>query len=81
MTYMGIGSCYMRIDIQQTDDIPEKTEAIASEMAQDKNISKYTDLTSFLFDMNLDDGTVKRLKVELGDHSLFPIKYSKGRAS
>lgn len=80
MTYMGIGSCYMRIDIQQTDDIPEKTEAIASEMAQDENISKYTVLTSFLFDMNLDDGTVKRLKVELGDHSLFPIKYSKGRA-
>ena len=49
-------------------------------MAQDKNISKYTVLTSRLFDMNLDDGTVKRLKVELGDHSLFPINYSKGRA-
>lgn len=80
MTYMGIGSCYMRIDVQQTDNIPEKTAAIAAKMAEDKNISKHTVLTSLLFDMNMDDGTVQRLKVELGDHTLFPIEYSKGRA-
>lgn len=79
MTYMGIGSCYMRLDIQQGDRIAQTTDMIADAMAQDSSISKYTVLTSAMFDMSMDDGTVQRLKVELGDHSSFPIEYSKGR--
>lgn len=80
MTYMGIGECDMRMDIQQTENIPEKTEQIASLMANDANIKEYTVLTSHMFDMHLADGAVAKLKVELGNHSMFPIAYSSGRA-
>lgn len=80
MTYMGIGECDMRVDIQQTDNIAGKTAEIASFMAQDSAIEKYTVLTSYMFDMPMADGSAGKLKVELGDHSVFPIEYSTGRA-
>ncbi|EGD47903.1 protein of unknown function DUF214 [Ruminiclostridium papyrosolvens DSM 2782] len=80
MAYMGIGECDMRIDIQQTDNIAGKTEELASSMAQDSEIKEYAVLKSYMFDMPMKDGTVGKLKVELGDHSVFPIKYSIGRA-
>lgn len=80
MAYMGIGECDMRVDIQQTDNIAGKTEELASSMAQDSEIKKYAVLKSYMFDMPMKDGTVGKLKVELGDHSVFPIKYSIGRA-
>lgn len=80
MTYMGIGECDMRIDIQQTDDIAKKTEELSSLMAKDADIKEYTVLTSYMFDMTMADGSAGKLKVELGDHSLFPIEYSYGRA-
>lgn len=80
MAYMGIGECDMRVDIQQTDNIAGKTEELASFMAQDSEIKEYAVLKSYMFDMPMKDGTVGKLKVELGDHSVFPIKYSIGRA-
>ncbi|MCQ4936280.1 ABC transporter permease [Anaerotignum propionicum] len=80
MTYMGIGECDMRMDIQQKDNIGIRTEEIASFMAKDSEIEAYTVLTSYMFDMPKADGTLGKLKVELGDHSIFPIKYSSGRA-
>lgn len=80
MTYMGIGECDMRIDIQQTDNIAGKAEQIASFMAQDADIEKYALLTSYMFDIRMADGSDGMLKVELGDHSIFPIEYSSGRA-
>ncbi len=78
ITYMGIGNCDMRLDIQQTENIIQKTKEISDVLAQDKSIVKHTVLTSMMFDMKADDGTEQRLKVELGDHTIFPITYSKG---
>lgn len=80
MTYMGIGECDLRIDMQQTDHISEKTAKLADFMAQDPAIEKYTILTSYLFDMPMADGSVGKLKVELGDHAVFPIEYASGSA-
>jgi putative ABC transport system permease protein len=80
VTYMGIGNYDMRLDIQQTDNIPEKAAEISHAMAQDDSISRYTVLTSMMFDIRLDNGETGRFKVELGDHSVFPIAYSSGRA-
>ncbi|MBP1040949.1 ABC transporter permease [Vagococcus sp. BWB3-3] len=80
MTYMGIGNSYMRIDVQQVDDIAAKTALIADKMSQDESISQFTVLTSYLIDMQMADESVQRLKVELGDHQAFPIDYSAGRA-
>lgn len=46
VTYMGIGSGDIRMDIWQTGDIRGVTEDIASALAQDKQVERYTVLTT-----------------------------------
>ncbi len=80
ITYMGVGDSDMRIDIQQTDHISEKAAEIATAMEYDPSISRFVVLTTQTFSVKLDDGSEERLKVELGDHSVFPLAYATGRA-
>jgi putative ABC transport system permease protein len=80
ITYMGIGNYDMRIDIQQTDNISEKAAEIVKTMNSDSTISKYAVLTTKTFKTKTEDGSEENIKIELGDHSIFPIKYSEGRA-
>ena len=79
-TYMGIGNCDLRIDIQQTDQIGKKAAEIEHKMKRDNNISKYTVFTTKAFSLKLADGSVKSMKIELGDHSVFPVSYALGKA-
>ncbi|WP_410771385.1 ABC transporter permease [Fontibacillus sp. BL9] len=78
--YMGIGNADMRIDLQQTNHISDKAAEIAKTMSGDSAILKYVVLTTKTFQAKTEDGSEERLKVELGDHSVFPVKYSEGRA-
>ena len=85
--YMGIGSYDMRIDIQRVDDasgeasdIIGKAAEVAKAMEADSAISKYTVLTTKAFTAVMNDGSEESIKIELGDHSAFPVEYSKGRA-
>jgi len=80
ITYLGIGISDLRIDIQQTDHISEKAAEIAAAMENDNAISKYVVLTTKTFTVKMDDDSEERIKVELGDHSVFPLAYSEGRA-
>jgi putative ABC transport system permease protein len=78
--YMGIGKSDLRMDIQQTDDIAGKSAEIAEAMKSDSAISRYVVLTTKTFLAKTDNGSGERLKIELGDHSVFPVQYSEGRA-
>lgn len=78
--YMGIGNSDMRIDIQQTDNMSEKAAEIIKTMSSDSAISKYAVLATKTFKTKTEDGSEERLKIELGDHSIFPVEYSAGRA-
>jgi putative ABC transport system permease protein len=78
--FMGIGECDIRLDIQQTEHIEEKTKDITKAMDKDRAISKYVVLTMKSFHMKTEEGTEEPIKVELGDHSVFPVSYSKGSA-
>jgi len=80
ISYMGAGDSDMRVDVQQTDDIAAKTAAVAAAMEDDPSISKLSVLLTRAFSVRMDDGTDERIKVELGDHSVFPLVYSQGRA-
>lgn len=79
-TYMGVGNSDLRIDIQQTDQITAKAADIAAALANDGDIAKYVVLTTKTFSVKLADGAVERIKVELGDHAVFPVTYAQGRA-
>ncbi|MFT9816004.1 ABC transporter permease [Lysinibacillus sp. NPDC056185] len=78
--YMGIGNYDIRIDIQQTDHISQKSADILKSMNSDSSISKYTILTTKTFKTKKEDGSEENIKIELGDHSIFPIQYTEGRA-
>lgn len=80
ISYMGIGNYDLRVDIQQTDNISEKGAEIKQAMISDSEISKYVVLTTKTFNVKMEEGSDERIKIELGDHSIFPIEYSKGRA-
>lgn len=78
--YMGIGNYDMRIDIQQADNISDVSAQIANTMHSDNTISKYTVLTTKIFQSRTNEGTEENIKVELGDHSIFPVAYTEGSA-
>lgn len=74
--YMGIGNYDLRI---QTN-ISDKTIEIVKTIGSDSDVSKYTVLTTKTFKVKKSNGSEENIKVELGDHSVFPIEYSEGRA-
>ena len=80
ITYMGVGDSDLRIDIQQTDHIAEKAAEIAAAMGNDNSIASFVVLTTKTFRVKLADGTKEGIKVELGDHAVFPLTYVQGRA-
>ncbi|AIQ53953.1 ABC transporter permease [Paenibacillus sp. FSL R7-0331] len=80
ITYMGVGNSDLRLDIQQTDNIAAKAAEVAAVMEKDPSISRYAVLTTESFTALKEDGAEERIKIELGDHSIFPVKYAKGRA-
>jgi putative ABC transport system permease protein len=80
ITYMGVGKSDIRFDIQQTRNISDKAQEIAAQLEGDSDVAKFVVLTTKTFAVNLDDGSQGRIKVELGDLSVFPLTYTEGRA-
>ncbi|NCC32549.1 MAG: ABC transporter permease, partial [Chloroflexia bacterium] len=80
ITYMGVGNSDLRFDLQQTDEIATKAAAIATALADDNDIAAFVVLTTQTFSVRLEDASEERIKVELGDHTVFPLTYAAGRA-
>ncbi|WP_313892466.1 FtsX-like permease family protein [Psychrobacillus sp.] len=74
--YMGIGNYDLRI---QTN-INDKSDEIVKTIDSDSAVSKYAVMTTKTFKVKTRNGSEENIKVELGDHSAFPIEYSEGRA-
>ncbi|MFS0820096.1 ABC transporter permease [Bacillus sp. 1P02SD] len=74
--YMGIGDYDLRI---QTN-ISDKTDEIIKTVESDNSVSKYAVMTTKTFKVKTNNGTEENIKVELGDHSVFPIEYAEGKA-
>jgi putative ABC transport system permease protein len=82
MTYMGVGECDISVHLAQTqtDDVWQAAADISAALAADENIARYTVLSGMVFSMPAEDGRVERLRVDLGDHTAFPVMYSRGGA-
>jgi putative ABC transport system permease protein len=80
ISHMGIGLSDFRIDVQQTDSFAEKSAEIDQFMDKDEDIANHVVLTTRAYELKLDDGSLERLKIELGDHSVFPLSYHTGKA-
>ncbi|MDT2522659.1 ABC transporter permease [Enterococcus raffinosus] len=78
--YMGIGQSDLRLDIQQTENIPEKTAEVMDTLEKDNQITKSVALTTKDFSLMKKDKAEDRLKIELGNHRVFPVEYTEGKA-
>lgn len=78
--YMGIGDCDVRFDLQQIANIPEKTAAIVTSLRTDPDVRSVNGLISYGLEEVRPDGSTKPLKVEIGDHTIFPTAYLSGEA-
>lgn len=78
--YMGIGDADLRIDLRQTGHMSQQAAVITDALEGDSAIQRYVMLTTKSFPVKLENGAEERLKVELGDHSRFPIRYAEGKA-
>lgn len=80
ISYMGVGNCDIRIDLQQIDQIALKAAEITDAFNGDSAIEKYNVSYTKTFEVVSPENKNQVIKVELGNHSVFPIKYSKGHA-
>ena len=79
--HMGIGSYDLRIQVSgSVDQVAAKVAGITEALGDDPAVSRMAVLITKAFTAITKDGTEQNIKVELGDHSIFPIAYVKGRA-
>lgn len=79
ITYMGIGSGELRMDVRR-EDIDGVTARIAASLERDPQVDRYTVLKTGSYPALLPDGRRVNLTVESGDHLVFPVRYSAGSA-
>lgn len=78
VTYMGIGSSQIRIDVRQTEEIGRITRDILRDLAQDEQTEGTAAMETRSMRVSLEDGREYSLLVESGDHGRFPVSYSEG---
>ena len=81
VTYMGIGDAQIRMDVRQSDHIRDMTEQLEARLSADPEVTKYAALQTISCPAYLSDGSEVNLLVEIGDHSVFPVSYAKGKPS
>ncbi|SNZ14711.1 putative ABC transport system permease protein [Terribacillus aidingensis] len=79
-SYMGIGKQDMRIDLRRTDRITDDFITLQEEFKNDNDIEKYAPYITSSYQVKHADGTWHNLNIEIGDFSVFPLKFLEGRA-
>lgn len=78
VSYMGSGMADVRIDLQQRSDMQAEIQTIENKLQNDADVDTFVVLTSKTFLQRMDNGDTRRLIVELGDHTVFPVHYVSG---
>ena len=77
--YIGVGKYDIRMDLFQTEKIEEKTKQVAKELSQNHEIESLNDQIVYNIPYKDKKGQIRELRVSVGNHSSFPVKYSQGR--
>ena len=86
ITYMGIGKCDIRVDIQNVGigDAKEQKAQILDYLEQDQQIERYAlyqnGYVQVENDHNTEDNQWEYLRVSGGDETIFPLEYMSGCA-
>lgn len=85
VSYMGIGNAEVRFDLRQCSDIDKKAALVREILSSDnrvvKSVSLSTSSVPFMTSSISQDGEMSQviLTTEFGNHSIFPVKYTKGK--
>lgn len=80
MTYMGVGECDIRIDIQYSEKLRIQKDDVKSYLKNDSEIEKYSIYRNGNVQFQNSAGEWEYIRVENGDQSVFPLEYLQGRA-
>ncbi|MFC4600228.1 ABC transporter permease [Cohnella hongkongensis] len=81
ISYMGIGNYDLRIQLSgNIDNVADQVSEVVETVKSDQAISKVAVLTTKTFKAKMENGSEENIKIELGDHSIFPIAYTVGKA-
>lgn len=78
ITYMGVGECDIRIDIQYSEKLTEQKDEVISYLENDSEIDKYAIYQNGYVEFQSEDGEREYIRVENGDEYIFPLEYLKG---
>ena len=80
VTYMGIGSGEIRIDVRQSDKIVCDAGELTKKLENDEGVSDYVRLDTVSARALTVNNEEINLLTEYGDHTVFPVSYSEGTA-
>ena len=80
ITYMGVGESDIRIDIQYSPQLTQQQERVLAILENDPDIEKYAIYKNGYVQAENDQGEGVNIRVESGDHSVFPLVYLAGQA-
>lgn len=80
VTYMGIGNAQIRMDMRDGAAGSEDFQRITKMLSEDSDVEEYALFQTSATPVKLNDGTTMNMLMEWGNHTQFPVTYSKGSA-
>lgn len=80
VTYMGMGTYDLRIDLFNRDDAGDVADKIVATLDGDNRIERIEVYTFEIETSIAEDGGTSPLRVDYGDPTAFPLRYGEGRA-
>ena len=80
ITYMGVGECDIRIDMQYNGDIEKQRQTVLELLEKDTQIEKYAVFKNGYVQCQNEKNEWEYMRVVSGDESIFPLNYLEGYA-
>lgn len=80
VTYMGIGQYDVRVDLLTQDDPVAAANSIAAALEGDARVSRFETYLQRVVTTISPAGRRNTMRVDFGEHSTYPLRYSQGRA-
>ena len=79
ITYMGVGKCDIRVDMQYSEQLESQKEELLKYLQQDTEIESYVVFRHGTILVQNTEGEWEYLHVSGGDETVFPLNYLEGR--
>lgn len=78
--YLGVGTSHILVDISQTKQLDSQADQLLEALQADPDLELVNQTKIQNFSYQDRRGQTQNLRVSLGNHQIFPVRYSQGRA-